>query len=188
MKHPFLIGRVVYLRALEREDLTGNYFQWFNDQEVCRHNSHGRFPNNMEKMEAYLRRAYTDPTLAVYAIICRENDVHVGNICLQMINYVDRSGEFAIVLGEKDYWGKGIAKESSDLILRHGFMTLNLHRIYCGISDDNIAMQKLAIYMGMIEEGRRREAIYKNGVYHDIVEYGVLYREYFAKQQGEAGK
>ncbi len=188
MKHPFLLGNKVYLRALEKEDISGNYFQWFNDQEVCRFNSHGRFPNNMEKMEAYLHRAYTDPSLVVFAIISRKNDVHVGNISLQGINLIDRSAEYAIILGEKDYWGKGIAKESSDLILHHGFMNLNLNRIYCGTTDDNIAMQKLAVYMGMTEEGRRREAIYKNGVYHDIVEYGILCREYFSKQQGEAEK
>lgn len=188
MKHPFLIGKLVYLRALELEDLTGNYFQWFNDPEVCRFNSHGRFPNNMEKMEAYLHRAYTDPSLVVFAIISQENDAHVGNISLQGINLIDRSAEYAIILGEKEYWGKGVAKEASDLILQYAFRVLNLCRVYCGTSEDNTGMQKLAAYMGMTEEGRRREAIYKNGVYHDIVEYGILYREYFAKQQGEAGK
>jgi len=188
MKHPFLVGNQVYLRALEKEDLSGNYFQWFNDEEVCRFNSHGRFPNNMQRMEAYLLRSFTDPTLSVFAIIYQENNVHVGNVCLQMINYIDRSGEYAIVLGEKDYWGKGIARESSDLILRYGFMTLNLNRIYCGTAADNIAMHKLAVYMGMVEEGRRREAIYKNGVYHDIVEYGILRREYLDLQNGKTRK
>ncbi len=178
MKNQFLVGNVVYLRALTEEDLSGNYFQWFNDQEVCRFNSHGRVPNSMEKMEAYLRKARTDTSLAVFAIIFRENDAHVGNISLQSINFVDRSAEYAIVLGEKDYWGKGVAREASDLILRHGFLTLNLHRIYCGTSDDNTGMQKLASYMGMKEEGRRREAIYKNGRYADILEYGILHDEY----------
>ena len=156
MKHPFLVGKVVYLRALEKEDLMGNYFQWFNDQEVCRFNSHGRAPNNAAKMESYLQRAYTDPSLAVFAISFLENDAHVGNISLQDINLIDRSAEYAIVLGEKDYWGKGVAKDASDLILRHGFMTLNLHRVYCGTSVENTGMQKLASYMGMKEEGRRR--------------------------------
>ena len=178
MKHPFLIGDVVYLRALEQEDLTGNYFQWFNDQDVCRFNSHGRSPNNPGRMSAYLERAYSDSSLAVFAIVFKENDAHVGNISLQDINLIDRSAEYAVVLGEKDYWGKGVAKEASDLILQHGFMTLNLHRIYCGTSVDNTGMQKLALYMGMKEEGRRREALFKNGCYIDLLEYGILVEEY----------
>jgi RimJ/RimL family protein N-acetyltransferase len=188
MRHPFLVGKVVYLRALEKEDLSGNYFQWFNDQEVCRFNAHGRAPNNMESMEAYLKRAYNDPSLAVFAISYLENDAHVGNICLQGINLIDRSAEYAVVLGEKDYWGKGVAKEASDLILQHGFMTLNLHRIHCGTSEENTGMQKLAAYMGMKEEGRRREALFKNGRYFDIVEYGILREEYLSHTQGKGVK
>lgn len=181
MRHPFLVGSLVYLRGLDKEDLVGNYFQWFNDQDVCRFNSHGRAPNNMSKMESYLQRAHNDPSLAVFAICDRENDVHIGNICLQNINFVDRSAEYAVVLGEKDYWGKGVAKDASDLLLRHAFLTLNLRRIYCGTSADNTGMQKLAAYMGMKEEGRRREALFKEGHYVDVLEYGVLYEEYLAR-------
>jgi len=39
-------------------------------------------------------------------------------------------------------------------------------------------MKKLAIKLKMREEGLRREAIYKNGRYLDIVEYGVLRHEF----------
>lgn len=188
MKHPFLVGKVAYLRALEKEDLLGNYFQWFNDQEVCRFNAHGRVPNNMKSMDAYLERAYSDPSLAVFAICFLENDAHVGNICLQGINLIDRSAEYAVVLGEKDCWGKGVAKDASDLLLQHGFRTLNLHRIYCGTSEENTGMQKLATYMGMKEEGRRREALFKNGRYVDILEYGLLRDEYLFLKQGRGAK
>ena len=132
----------------------------------------------MIKMETYLQRAFSDPSLAVFAICYSENDAHIGNICLQNINLIDRSAEYAVVLGEKDYWGKGVAKEASDLVLKHGFMTLNLHRIYCGTSADNVGMQRLAVYMGMREEGRRREALFKEGRYVDVLEYGVLFAEY----------
>jgi RimJ/RimL family protein N-acetyltransferase len=40
-------------------------------------------------------------------------------------------------------------------------------------------MIKLAAKLKMKEEGLRREAIYKNGQYQDIYEYGVLRTEYF---------
>src|SRR3972149_2986724 len=105
MKHPFLVGNQVYLRALEKEDLSGNYFQWFNDEEVCRFNSHGRFPNNMQRMEAYLLRSFTDPTLSVFAIIYQEAKPHVGNVRLQLTKHFRRACQTPIVLGEKDYWG-----------------------------------------------------------------------------------
>ena len=60
------------------------------------------------------------------------------------------------------------------LLIQHAFNQLNLHRVYCGTLDTNIGMKKLAVKFGMQEEGRRRDAIYKNGEYVDIVEFGIL--------------
>jgi RimJ/RimL family protein N-acetyltransferase len=181
MKHPFLIGESIYLRGLEEQDLAGNYFQWFNDQDVCQYNSHGRYPNNLDKMMAYLKKTHSDPSLVVFAIILKENKEHVGNISLQGINFIDRNAEYAIVLGEQKCWGKGVAKAASDMIIKHGFLTLNLHRIHCGTSVKNLGMQKLASYLGMKEEGRRRDALYKHGEYVDLIEYGILRHEYLTK-------
>jgi RimJ/RimL family protein N-acetyltransferase len=91
---------------------------------------------------------------------------------------VNRTAEYAIMVGDKKYWGKGIASEASMLVLAHGFNSLNLHRIYCGTLSTNVAMQKLATALGMKQEGVRREAQYKNGAYADIIEYGVLKKEF----------
>jgi RimJ/RimL family protein N-acetyltransferase len=41
-------------------------------------------------------------------------------------------------------------------------------------------MQKLALALGMREEGRRKEALFKHGKYVDIVEYGITAGEYQA--------
>ena len=106
---------------------------------------------------------------------------HIGNISLQNINLLSRNAELAILLGDKNYWGKGYSKEASKILVNHGFTELNLHRIYCGTSADNLAMQNIAGYLGMQQEGRRLEALYKSGKYVDIVEYGVLQRDFVNK-------
>ena len=177
-KSPFIAGKNVSLRSLLPADLEGAYFRWFNDSEVCRHNSHGRFPNSLARMQAYVDEVSRSRSQLVLAIMENSSGRHVGNIALQNIQWIDRTAEYAIVLGERDTWGKGFAKEASDLILRHGFLELNLHRIYCGTSADNLAMQKLAKHMGMEEGGRRREAVYKAGKHQDVLEYGILRSEF----------
>ena len=63
----------------------------------------------------------------------------------------------------------------------HGFLALNLHRIACGTFADNRAMLRLAAYLGMHEEGRRREAAFKAGRYIDVIEFGVLDNEFREK-------
>ena len=174
MKNAFLIGNSIYLRGLTLEDINGNYFQWFNDQEICKYNSHAIFPNTQEKMLEYLKQIQLDNKQIVLAIADKNSSAHIGNISLLGINWIYRSAEFAIILGEKDFWGKGIGVEAGSLLIKHAKNNLNLRRIYCGTHQDNLAMQKLAGKLGMQLEGRRKEAIFKNGIYSDILEYGVV--------------
>lgn len=175
----FLKGETIHLRALEEADLNNEYLQWLNDEEVCQFNSHAVFPNTQKKMRAYFDSLQNQNTNIVFAIIYSETKKHIGNVSLQGINWVSRSGEFAILLGAKDYWGKGIASQAMTLVMEYGFKRLNLHRIYCGTLEGNMAMRKLASRLKMREEGIRRDAIFKNGQYHNIYEFGVTYNEFY---------
>lgn len=177
----FIEGKSVNLRILAKEDVSKNYIHWFDDSEVCKFNSHHRFPYSEENLIKYIENLYNSNNNLVLAIIEKNTNIHIGNISLQNINFINRSAEFAIIIGEKDYWGKGIAKECGKLILEHGFNSLNLNRIYCGTSSNNIGMQQLAVFLGFSEEGRRRKAEFKNGEYADVVEYGLLKDEWNSK-------
>jgi ribosomal-protein-alanine N-acetyltransferase len=174
MKNVFLSGKRIYLRPLEKKDLKGNYVSWFNNEAVCEFNSHHVFPYTVAQAKNYIESKSGDKNNLALAIIVKKGNHHIGNISLQNINYINRAAEFAIILGENFFWGKGYAKEASLLIIAHGFKALNLHRIYCGTFAKNIAMQKLAKFLGMKKEGEKKDAIFKNGVYIDIVEFGLL--------------
>lgn len=168
----------VLLRGLELDDIKGNYAKWFNDKEVCRHNSHGIFPKSRKEFEDYIKSTRLSRDKIVWAIVDKKTGSHIGNVTLQFINWVNRSAEFAIILGEKDCWGKGYAYDAAALIVKHGFDKLNLNRIGCGTAAANIGMQKLAQRLNMKKEGVRRKALYLSGKYTDIYEYGVLRNEF----------
>ena len=174
MKNQFLVGKKIYLRGLSKKDLKGNYIKWFNDPEVCKYNSHHVFPYMKESAENYIKKVENFKSDLVLAIILKENDLHIGNVSLQNINYINHNAEFAIIIGEKSDWRKGYSKEAAKMIIEHGFLKLNLHRIYCGTSCENIPMQKLALFLGMKEEGRRIDVLYKDGKFVNIIEYGLL--------------
>lgn len=180
-KHVFLKGERIHLRALERKDVDGNYFQWLNDPEVCQFNSHAIFPNTESSMFEFLESQHKAADKVVLAIIDSETDIHIGNLSLQRIDWLCRQAEFAILVGEKEYWGKGYSTEAAILICNYGFTTLNLNRIYCGTSELNVGMQKLAAKLKMKKEGVRREALFKNGQHNDLFEYGVLRSEFLAE-------
>lgn len=174
----FLEGDNLYIRSLNKEDINKNYIHWFDDSEVCKMNSHHRFPHSEESMIKYVESVNNSSNQLVLAIINKRDKVHIGNVSLQNINYINRSAEFAIIIGEKEYWGKGIGKECGKIIIEHGFSTLNLNRVYCGTFYENIGMKKLAETLGFKQEGIRCEAEFKNGKYIDVVEFGLLKKEY----------
>ncbi len=178
MANTFIEGRKVILRTLDPKDAKGPYAKWFNNAETCKHNSHHAFPYYKGDAQSYIESINRSRKDLVLAITDKKNGSHIGNIALQKIDYISRNAEFAIILGNANYRGKGFAKEAAHLLVSHGFSVLNLNRIYCGTSNNNMAMKKLAESLGMKREGMRRKALYKAGRYVDIAEYGLLKNEY----------
>lgn len=186
---PFLAGKDIYLRPLIESDCDGPYTTWFNDLETCRGNSHHLFPYTAEAAREYVRQSNTAKDKLILAVISSKGKKHIGNVTLDNINYINRTAELSIIIGDKSCWNKGYGKQAARLICDHGFLSLNLNRIACGTFENNIAMQKLAEYLGMAKEGVRRKAAYKSGYYLDIIEYGVLRSEYLGRfhLEGEQG-
>ena len=175
--YPLLVGERLYLRGLVDSDAEGRYPAWLNDQETCAGNSHAVFPYGIYQAAAYIREVQTSRDALVLAIVASADDRHIGNIALQNIHPIHRSADLAILVGEREYWGQGYGLEAARLLCRHGFVALNLQRIQCGTYESNVAMQKLALALGMRQEGVRRRAAYKSGAYVNVVEYGLLREE-----------
>jgi [ribosomal protein S5]-alanine N-acetyltransferase len=170
----FIQGEKVDLCPLQEDAAKGSYPAWLNDADVCRHNSHHVWPYTVEQAREYIQSLPSRKDALVLAIIEKETNTHVGNIALLLINLIDRNAEIAFLLGDKKSWGKGYGTEAGRLLLNHAFMTMNLHRVYCGTSAGNIGMQKVAQALRMTLEGTRSEAHYKDGQYVDLLEYGIL--------------
>ncbi len=181
MNDPFLVGNTLYLRPINEADLNATYREWFNDPDVCKFNSHHRFPNYDANMREYYEEVIKSHVNLVLAIVTKDSDLHIGNVSLQSIDLLNQSAEFAIVIGNKEYWGKKVGQEAMHLVVEHGFNALNLNRIFLGTAEDNIGMQKLALALGCKEEGRSRQAIFKGGKFKDIFHYGLLRGEWTNK-------
>lgn len=169
-----LIGEKLYLRYLNMDDANGNYPNWLNDPVVCKYNSHGDKLYTKKMAEEYIVFVANSASHEVFAICDLKTDQHIGNISLQQISKENKSAEFAILLGEKEFWGKGYANEAATLLIQYGFENLKLHRIYCGTSILNIPMQKLALSLGMKQEEIKKDALLKNGNYINTIEYAIL--------------
>ena len=59
-----------------------------------------------------------------------------------------------VLIGAKDYWGKGLAGESVAAVAELGFSDFGLERFEAGFYADNVASQHAFKRAGFVEEGR----------------------------------
>ena len=166
----------LYLRPLNQIDLKGRYTDWFNDFLVTKYSSHGKFFKPRDYFSVYIKEANNEKSIVL--AIMHTKDGHIGNISLQNISQIDRNAEFAIIIGNKKYWNKKTAYRASFQIIYHGFLKLNLNKIYCGTAKSNIGMNKLAKKLGMKREGCRKKQLFLNGKFDDLIEYGIMRKQF----------
>lgn len=82
------------------------------------------------------------------------------------------------MIGEKSYWNKGYGTEAVRLLAKHGFHTINLHRIYLRVLENNLRAIRAYEKAGFTHEGRQRQADYKNGMYIDLLVMSMLQSEF----------
>jgi diamine N-acetyltransferase len=104
--------------------------------------------------------------------------VPVGIISLMNISSTDRYAELGIFIGEKQFWNQGFGGEAIELMLAHGFNTLNLNRIYLRVDETNPRGIRCYERVGFIHEGRMRQARFEDGQYIDLILMSVLRAEW----------
>lgn len=97
----------------------------------------------------WVRKVIADNTSRRFAIIA--DGVYVGNIYLTGIG--NGEAEYHIFIGEKSYWGKGIARKASQLIINYGRDVLNLKKITLSVRPDNAGAFHLYKSLGFVETG-----------------------------------
>ena len=183
MYHPFIVGKKLYLRGLERSDLEGDYFQWLNNREVTRFMDSGIFPNTQEKMDEFYRNSALSSNNVILAIVDIESDIHIGNIKLGPINWISRISPLGIMIGNKDFWGKNYASECIKLVLDYAFRRLNLHKVTLGVVEKNNAAVSVYKKAGFQVEGLAKSQFYLDGEYCNTLYMGMTREEFFINEK-----
>src|SRR5262249_7440466 len=114
---------------------------------------------------------------AVYA-----HKILIGYGTLEHIDTTHRSCEIGIVIGEKQYWNKGVGALVVTRLTSLACTRYHLHRVYAVIQGGNIASRRCFEKVGFQHEGRLREARYVNGQFIDLHYYAVLEQEWSPEQ------
>jgi RimJ/RimL family protein N-acetyltransferase len=174
-----IIGSRTRLRGIERDDITRCTI-WMNDPEVIE-NLQMRMPISFAGEEKWFERNLTKPLEEqVLAIEAKTPSgwTHIGNCGFHFVNWINRSAEMGIAIGEKSYWNQGHGTDAVRLLLRLGFNELNLNRISLEVYSFNTRAIRCYEKSGFVLEGRLRQAICHHGEYVDALMMSVLRSEW----------
>jgi RimJ/RimL family protein N-acetyltransferase len=178
VQNPFLIGETTYLRPIEREDAS-TLLPWVNDPEVTRHLLLHR-PISLKCEQDFIDGLYKSEQEVSLGIVVRETDRLIGGCALHRIDARSRTASLGIFLGAKDAWGHGHGAEATRLLVGYGFDTLNLHRVWLHVFEDNARAIRCYEKAGFVREGVLRQDHYRAGRYWNTVVMAILREEWQA--------
>jgi RimJ/RimL family protein N-acetyltransferase len=176
-----IYGKRLRLRAPERDDIP-RFAQWLNDPQV-RAGLTVYLPLSISNEERWFANMLEAPTAEQPLVIeVKEGStwLPIGNCGLHNIDWRNRSAEAGVFIGEIKRWNKGYGTEAMQLLLTHGFETLNLHRIALRVYENNPGAIRSYEKAGFTVEGRQRQAEFQNGKYWDVILMSVLRSEWTA--------
>ena len=176
LQNPFIIGDRIYLRPLEPLQDNHLYSTWLNDEEIRRRFS--IYPTSDARGKDRLENLYKDFKHIIFGVVLKSDNRLIGLVGLKDIHYINQSAEFYVIIGARNIQGKGYGTEATKLMVRYGFMELNLNRIQTQDMEENVGGWRADEKAGFKYEGTLRELIPRFGKFHDVRVYSLLKREF----------
>ncbi len=173
---PFLRGKQVYLRPVDKEDMQ-LIRCWANDPEIRRITGEV-MPMTQAGAEQFLERLKTDESRIWFSVVQKETEHVIGEAGLLRIFYPWRTADLTIILGDKFAWGKGFGREATLLLLDYAFGALALHRISIGVVGFNERALRFYEKIGFQREGVQRDGYFYNHQFSDFIMMSILEDEY----------
>lgn len=172
----------LYIREFNIDD-TMHVFEYAGDAQNTRFMEWG--PESFDETVNYIgsrlahqiespRRAYD------FAVCLKGSGALIGSIGL----YMDEKSNQAMLgyIFNRHFWGHGYASEAAAGMLKFGFMSLDLHRIWASCDSENNASENVLKRIGMRMEGEGKSCAYMRILGRDqwrsVKYYALLQREY----------
>ncbi|MFD9812539.1 GNAT family N-acetyltransferase [Streptomyces sp. NPDC059080] len=175
----------VALRELAVRDV-GAVYAIYGSSEATEHLSFE--PRSLEQTSGIVARSIASAANSprdeyALAVVERFSNELIGFTRLANDPHQQRAATFGIALNP-NYWGAHYGLDAVRLLFDFGFDSLGLHRIWGARSPVNAASAHMMATIGMTEEGRIREHIFKSGKWRDSIVHGILDSEWSGASGG----
>ncbi len=171
----FIKGKSIDLVVLTNEVVEKtNWYSWFNNQESTKNMQQHYFPNSRElQLKFFEDEIEGNKKKIQLGIVNKNNNLFCGVVSLNSIDHLNRCCEISLIIGEVEARNLQFFIEAAKLVCKHAFDTLNINRVYSGSISQEVD-ELMCRTLGFEHEGILRQAIFKNGDYHDMYQHALL--------------
>lgn len=161
-------GEKVYLRPILKKDITF-LNEWKNDEETYRYLGGGFMPTSIDHQEKWMDSMIDTSGNNKRFIICDYSAEPIGMVGLYSINWIHRTCEIGLYIGNQSAKGKGYGKESCRLIEQFAKDYLNLRKIKLYVVFDNESATHMWESLSYKKVGEFRAERFIKGEYRDLI-------------------
>ena len=105
-----VVGKNVTLRLFTKEDIAPKYVDWLNDPQIVQYSRQRFLKHTLSSCLEYFNLCEKNQAIFIAIVINDTKDI-IGTMTVN-INSYHNVADIAIMIGNKDYWGKGLAREA----------------------------------------------------------------------------
>jgi RimJ/RimL family protein N-acetyltransferase len=170
-----ITGDHIILRPLNKADIE-NRVRWFNDPDV-RKTLIINEQFELKKTIRWFEKLQADDSRVEFVIETPQK-TPVGVIGLAGIDSAHQTAEIYLVIGQKEFWGKGVMLEAECLLIDWAFNSLGLEKIWAQTRSDNIASVITMKKIGFQIEGTLRNEKIVDGQRTTVLHLGLLREDF----------
>jgi RimJ/RimL family protein N-acetyltransferase len=137
-----------YLRKLSVNDDLTNYLYWMQTPSNNPFILSAALSYDLNQLKNFINTCNNQSDVNLFGIFTNKDGIHIGNIKFDEINSLNKSAKFGILIGDKNFRGKGFAKEAiiaSVLWLKDNY---DIETIKLGVDIKNISAINLYLKLG----------------------------------------
>jgi RimJ/RimL family protein N-acetyltransferase len=123
------------LRSLVEDDIGEQYHSWFADSELMEHFGGGS-NQSIDQLRRFLT-TFNNSTRFHIGIFANDTTEFIGYYYVY-VDYYRSLARTAVLIGEREYWGKGVVIETRSCLLDFVFDKLKMERVWGWVDTRNI--------------------------------------------------
>lgn len=163
-----LQGKKISLRPVIASDIE-DLNRWKNQEETYRYLGGGFMPTSIEIQKSWLHSLMDTNGSDKRFMILNPSGQSVGMVGLYNINWIHRTCEFGIFIGEKEEQGKGFGSDAAKVLEQFALNYCNLRKIKVNVVEENESAVRMYEKLGYVTVGKLEEERFINGKYCSLL-------------------